>query len=175
MSLPLFMGMLARNHGWIGMMSAKTAATSLGWSFLGGNDILYTRRAVWIVMSFIFLPWTFFLLRLSLRGVTSLHVEAAASLGAGSRSIIIRLFIPAILRGGVISLLLVYCTSLGYFITPMMLGGNAYPLPGIYILKLIDLGSFDEASYLALVLLATTAPFATIFLYFIHRWRIFSI
>jgi putative spermidine/putrescine transport system permease protein len=120
-------------------------------------------------MSYVFAPWAFFLMRLSLVSVTGLQVEAATSLGASPWNVIWRVFCPAVWRGGLVAFLLIYCTSLGYFITPRMLGGNTRDLAGNVIIRFLELGDFETASKIALALLFSAIPFALLFLWWNQR------
>lgn len=169
---PLSVGMLARNYSWVGMLSANDGITSLGWSLLGGKDLLYTPTAVNLVMTFVFAPWAFFMLRLALGGITDIQIEAAATLGASPSRLVGRVLGPALLRGALLAGLLIYGSALGYFITPKMLGGNSGDLAGNAILRFMELGDFAAASTISLALLTTAIPFGLILWLIQHRYRL---
>ncbi len=172
---PLSIGMIARNYAWIGMLSNNNPAMSMGWKYLSGEKLLYTQTAVYIVMTFIFAPWSFFMLKLALDGVTTAQIEAAITLGASRTQLIWRIFFPALLRGASVAFLLIYCSVLGYFITPKMIGGNSGDLAGSVIIRFTELANFSLASKVAFDLLITTIPFALAFLWLIQRrYRIAS-
>jgi ABC-type spermidine/putrescine transport system permease subunit I len=169
--MPVCIGMLARNHAWIGMLSQKEGWSSLGWSLIGGSSLIHTQSAVYIVMSFVFLPWAYFILQIALGAVSQLQIEAASTLGASTGGILWRVLRPALIRGAFVAFFLVYCTSLGYFITPRMVGPNSGDLAGNIIVSFVNLGDFGIASQVALSLLLSGLPFVVVFLVVVNRRR----
>ena len=168
---PMFVGMIARNYGWIGMLSAKdNIYSSLGWSIIGTHgSLLHTKIAVLLVMVFIFLPWSFFMHNLGLGAITSTQVDAARTLGAKDFQLLRRLFFPSLIKAGLVTFFLIYCSTLGYFITPRMIGSNSGDVIGSIIMKFIELGDFSAASVLALTLLLSAVPFALLFIWLFKR------
>lgn len=171
---PIFVGMLARNYSWIGMLSGDNIFTSFGWSLVHGDKLLFTPTAVYLVMAFVFTPWAVFIMKLALASVSEVQIEAATTLGATPYNLVLKVLGPSLMRGALLSFLLIYCSSLGYFITPKMLGGNAGDLAGNVIMRFMELADFSSATTVSLVLLATSAPFAIAFLWFIQRQQQFE-
>lgn len=89
--------------------------------------ILYSSKAVFIGMLYIMVPYAALPLYASLVNVDLDLVRAARSLGASSlgafRSVVLPLVVPAILATGA----LVFVLSLGFFVTPLLLGGGTSP------------------------------------------------
>lgn len=85
--------------------------------------LLNTELAVWLAMVHILLPMMILPIYGSLRGIPPELGLAARGLGAGSASVLRHVTIPLSLPGVAAGLILVFIISLGYFITPMLLGG----------------------------------------------------
>jgi ABC-type spermidine/putrescine transport system permease subunit I len=169
---PVCVGMLPRNFAWQGMLSGRELTSSMGWSIGGlGPRILYTDYAVVLVMAFVFLPFAFFVLSLGTAIIRPIHIEAARVAGASSGQIARRIFLPVLAESAVIAFFLIYCSSLGYFITPAMIGSNAKTFAGTLITKLINLSDFSFGSIAGLLLLLSSMPSVVGFLWLATRRR----
>lgn len=157
MVVPMVMGLLARNYSWIGMLSSHTLAGSLGWSVLGGNAFLFSTLSVYVVMACIFVPVAFFMLVQGTMAVRPEHVEAARTLGLQDWKIVLAVVIPQTYRAALLAFGLIFTMSVGYFVTPRMIGGGKIDFVGNAILTYLNLGKFGEASAIALVFLASVA------------------
>lgn len=166
MTAPLILGLLARNYSWIGMLSSNRLWTSMGWSLLAGNELIFTPLSVGLVMSCIFVPITFFILIQGISSVKSNHIDAARTCGAVDWRIMTFLVIPMTLRAAILSFGLVLAMAVGYFITPRMIGGGKTQFVSNIILELINQGNFGQASQIGLkFLLFMTAPVVAIMWY----------
>lgn len=166
MTAPLILGLLARNYSWIGMLSSTKPMTSMGWSIVGGNDLIFTPWSVGLVMSCIFVPITFFILIQGISGVKANHILAARTCGAVDWRILAFLVIPMTLRAAVLSFGLVLAMAVGYFITPRMIGGGKTQFISNIILELLNRGDFSQASQMGLkFLLFMTLPVVMIIWY----------
>jgi ABC-type spermidine/putrescine transport system permease subunit I len=168
--VPLVMGLLARNYSWIGMLSATTAFSSMGGSYLGLTEVLYTPTAVVCVMACVFLPMSFFIL---LQGVTTIHldqVEAARTLGLPDWRIVFKIILPLTYRAALLAFGFAFALAVGFFVTPRMVGGGKFDLMGNAILMYVNIGRFDAASSVAsLFLVLLTVPLFLILLYALLR------
>jgi putative spermidine/putrescine transport system permease protein len=169
--LPSFLGLLARNHAWVGMLSQEGVGASLGWTWIGGRALVHTEAAVAIVMTFIFLPWAYFVQRVGLNAIKPEQVEAATVLGAAPAALIRKLFAPFLARSLVVSFALIYGCSLGFFITPKMVGPNRGDLVSGLIVRFVALGDFAAASSIGLLLLLSCLPGVFLFIWLAHRRR----
>lgn len=173
MTAPLLLGFIARNYSWIGMLTSPDPLTSLGWSLVGGSALLYTEIAVELVMAAAFIPIAFFLLVQGVAAVTQDNVDAARTLGASDIAVLSFVVIPQSLRAAVLALGMIFTMSLGWFITPRMLGGGKFDFVSNAVLTLVDLGLFSDASNLALYfLMATAIPTLAVTLFAVRRRRL---
>lgn len=170
MVVPMVMGLLARNYSWIGMMSSSDILPSMGWSIMGGRQLIYTQFSVYLVMSCIFVPIAFFILIQGISGVTKDHIHAARTLGVPDWKIVLFVIVPLTLRAAALAFGLILAMSVGYFITPRMIGGGKTDFVSNAILKYVNLGHFGLASMLALSFLAVMSiPIAVITVYAVRR------
>jgi ABC-type spermidine/putrescine transport system permease subunit I len=166
---PLLLGMLSRNYAWVGLFSESNTIGSLDWMHFAPGRLIHTESAVLIVMTAVFVPSSFFLMRLALSAVAVVHVDAARSLGADDSALLRTVFLRPILKGAALGFLFAYCSALGFFITPRFLGPNKGDLVGSIVVRFTELGELQTASHVAAVFLITAAPAAGLFLYLVQR------
>ena len=122
--IPLWSSYLVRVFAWR-LILAKDGI--LNWSLeqvgLGAIDIGYSNWAMWIVFSYIWLPFMILPVWAAIERVPDSVLEASADLGArGWRSfrlVLLPLILPGILAGSIFT----FSLTLGDFITPTLVGG----------------------------------------------------
>ena len=151
--LPLWASYLARVYAWIVILQKGGA---LSWATdhlgLGQHSILYSNTAMWMVFSYIWLPYMITPIFNALERIPESYVEASADLGArGPRtlfSVILPLARPGIAAGSIFT----FALTLGDFITPLLVGGAGTTLIGNVIYDNIGVaGNLPFAAALALV------------------------
>lgn len=157
MAAPLLLGFIARNYSWIGMLGSDDPIISIGWSLVDGRHLLYTKFAVELVMTSAFVPVAFFLLVQGVAAVTQEHVDAARTLGAPDSRVLFHVLLPQSFRAAILAFGMVFSMSLGWFITPRLLGGGRFDFVSNWVLTLVNLGSFGDASNVAFFFLLATA------------------
>ncbi|NEP16313.1 MAG: ABC transporter permease [Leptolyngbya sp. SIO4C1] len=122
--LPLWTSSLLRTYAWTTLLR-PSGLINLVLSTLGlpTQDLMNTPWAVYIGMSYSFLPYMVLILYASLEKLDLRLLEAAADLGARPQTAFWRVTIPQTLPGIAAGTLLVFVTSLGDFIVPTLLGG----------------------------------------------------
>jgi putative spermidine/putrescine transport system permease protein len=129
--LPLWASYLARLYAWILILSHSGL---LNWSVqlvgLPPPNIGYTVVAMWIVFSYIWLPFMIIPLYAALEKVPESLLQAAADLGARRwrtvRDIVLPLVVPGIAAGSIFT----FSLTLGDYITPILVGGGSSQLIG---------------------------------------------
>lgn len=122
--LPLWTSSLLRSYAWItilrptGLLNSVLTALSLP-----PLDLLNQTGAVYIGMSYSFLPYMVLILYASLEKLDRRLLEAAADLGAAPITAFWRVTIPQTWSGITAGCLLVFIASLGDFVDPELLGG----------------------------------------------------
>ena len=129
--LPLWASYLARVYAWILILNHSGV---LNWSMqlvgLPPANIGYTNIAMWIVFSYICLPFMIIPTYAALERVPESLIEAAADLGARRwqtvRDVVLPLALPGVVAGSIFT----FSLTLGDFITPILVGGAGSTLIG---------------------------------------------
>jgi putative spermidine/putrescine transport system permease protein len=122
--LPLWASYLARVYAWRLILNNDGL---LNWSLhkvgLPSAGIAYTNVAMWIVFSYIWLPFMILPVYASLERIPHSYIEASRDLGAKGgrtlRSVILPLALPGIVAGSIFT----FSLTLGDYITPILIGG----------------------------------------------------
>jgi putative spermidine/putrescine transport system permease protein len=121
--LPLWSSYLVRIYAWRLILSNDGA---LNWA-LGGlglhANIAYTNWAMWIVFSYVWLPFMVLPVYAALERIPDSYLEASGDLGAAGwrtfRSVVLPLALPGVVAGSIFT----FSLTLGDYITPTLVGG----------------------------------------------------
>ncbi|RBP08694.1 spermidine/putrescine transport system permease protein [Roseiarcus fermentans] len=125
--IPLYTGDLVRIFAWRLILGREGVLNSfLIWT--GAIDrpietLLFSPTATTIVLVYNYLPFMVLGLWLSFETLDDHLFEAAADLGAGRTTILLRLVLPLTAPGLVAGALMVFALVVGDFITPQLIGG----------------------------------------------------
>lgn len=119
--------------------------------------LLYTNTSVVIGMTHVLIPYMILSLYSVMDSIDLRLIQAAQGLGARPSKAFYQVFLPLSAHGILSSSLIVFVMSLGYFITPSLLGGNN----SMMISKLIEQNiqatlNWNLASALSILLLGAT-------------------
>jgi putative spermidine/putrescine transport system permease protein len=122
--LPLWASYLARVYAWILILSHEGV---LNWGLqsigLPPADIGYTNVAMWVVFTYIWLPYMIIPTYAALERVPDSLIEASADLGARQwrtiRDVVMPLALPGVVAGSIFT----FSLTLGDYITPILVGG----------------------------------------------------
>jgi putative spermidine/putrescine transport system permease protein len=121
-----WVSLLVRTYGWVLIYQPDGPLHDIlaGLGLLHGPlDLLKTTAAMYPAMVHIMLPYTVLPLYAAVMSLDRDQVAAAQSLGAKPRLVIRTVILPQ-LRGAIVAgALLVFMLSLGFFVTPAVLGG----------------------------------------------------
>ena len=122
--LPLWASYLARVYAWILILNHSGV---LNWSLqsigLPPANIGYTNIAMWLVFSYIWLPFMIIPVYAALERVPESLLEAAADLGARRWRAVRDVVLPLVLPGLVAGSIFTFSLTLGDYITPILVGG----------------------------------------------------
>jgi putative spermidine/putrescine transport system permease protein len=123
--IPLWSSYLARVFSWR-LILAKDGILNwfLGQIGLGSVNVGYSNWAMWIVFSYIWLPFMILPVWAAIERVPDSYLEASADLGARAAQTIRSVFLPLILPGIVAGSIFTFSLTLGDFITPSLVGGS---------------------------------------------------
>jgi len=123
--LPLWSSYLVRIYAWQTILSGGGA---LDWSLrktgLPAANIAYSNWAMWLVFTYVWLPFMVLPVYSALERIPHSYIEASRDLGARGprtlRSVILPLALPGIVAGSIFT----FSLTLGDFITPLLIGGT---------------------------------------------------
>ena len=129
--LPLWSSYLVRIYAWQTILAHNGA---LNWALNGvglpDQNLAYTNTAMWIVFSYVWLPFMVLPVYAALERIPDSYLEASADLGAGGvrtfRSVILPLALPGLVAGSIFT----FALTLGDYITPVLVGGTGSQMIG---------------------------------------------
>lgn len=124
--LPLWTSVLVRTYAWLVLLQTNGVLNQLLLR-LGiiakPIHLLYTEGAVVLAMSHVLLPFMVLPLYASLRGIPADYARAAQMMGASGLATFRTIILPLSLPGVASGCLMVFLLSLGFFVTPALVGG----------------------------------------------------
>jgi putative spermidine/putrescine transport system permease protein len=151
--LPLWASYLARVYAWIVILQkGGTLSWTLSKLGLGTINIGYTNVAMWIVFSYIWLPFMIVPIYGALERIPDSLLEASGDLGARNwrtlRSVVLPLALPGVVAGSIFT----FSLTLGDFITPILVGGaNSSFIGNVIYSNIGTAGNLPFAAALAVV------------------------
>ena len=158
--LPFFTSILVRSYAWIVIFQTKGLINSI-FLTLGIIEkplsILYTEMAVIIGMVHIMLPFMILPVYSVLKNLDRNLLRAARNLGASAVKAFVRVTFPLSLPGVGAGVMFTFILSLGFFITPALLGGPKTLMISTLIEQQINrLMNWEFAGAISVILLITT-------------------
>ncbi|MDJ0387987.1 ABC transporter permease [Roseomonas sp. E05] len=168
--VPLWISVLVRAFAWVTLLRREGLVNE---ALLAGGLIDTPLRMVWnefgIVVGMVhyMVPYAVLPMLASMGEVDPRLLAAARGLGAGRTESFLRVFLPLSLPGVIAAGVLVFIFSLGFYITPALLGGGRTLMAAEWIkLQITDLLRWGLGAMLATVLvvaiLATLALFSRV-------------
>ena len=162
--LPLWASYLARVYAWILILNHDGL---LNWSLqsigLPPANIGYTNLAMWLVFSYIWLPFMIIPTYAALERVPESLVEAASDLGARRWRVIRDVVLPLALPGVVAGSIFTFSLTLGDYITPILVGGAGSSLIGTVVYSNVGIANnIPFAAAMAMIPVAIMAVYLLI-------------
>ena len=166
--LPFWTSVLVRIAAWIVLLQ-NNGLINRFFIWLGITDtpipLLFNRVGVIIAMVHILLPFAILPLYSVMKSVPPNYLRAAISLGSAPFAAFVRVYLPQTYPGVAAGGLLVFITSIGYYVTPALLGGAGDQMLSYYVAQYTNVEvNWGMACALGGVLLT-----ATLVLYAIYR------
>jgi putative spermidine/putrescine transport system permease protein len=162
--LPLWASYLARVYAWQLILNNDGL---LNWSLqkigLPPANLAYTNTAMWIVFSYVWLPFMILPIYAALERIPHSYIEASRDLGASGgrtfRSVILPLALPGIVAGSIFT----FSLTLGDYITPLLVGGTSSQLIGNVVYDSVNgAGNLPFAAAFAVVPVVVMGIYLTI-------------
>jgi putative spermidine/putrescine transport system permease protein len=166
--VPFWTSILVRVAAWIVLLQSEGLVNHALQSLHLINQplaLLFNRTGVVIAMVHILLPFMILPLYSVMQGVPPTYLRAAVSLGSPPLAAFFRVYVPQTYAGIGAGALLVFILSIGYYVTPALLGGPDDQMLSYYIAQYTNVTvNWGMACALGALLLA-----ATLVLYGIYR------
>jgi ABC-type spermidine/putrescine transport system permease subunit I len=121
-------------------------------------DLLQTSTAMYPAMVHVMLPLMVLPIYSAVRRLDQRRIWAARSLGASPLLLLRRIVLPELRVAGAAGAILVFISSLGFYVTPALLGGPSNLTAGTLIAQeFYELFDFGTASAMGVLLLAAVA------------------
>lgn len=165
--IPFWTSLLVRTYAWLvllqqnGLVNRVLVDSGLVAAPL---QLVYNRLGVLIDMVQVQLPFMVLPLYAVLSRIHPRYGQAAATLGAPPVAEFRRVYLPLSLPGVFTGCALVFITSLGYYITPALLGGRQdLMIAQLILIQIGDFGNWGLAAALAIILLFGAAVTLALF------------
>jgi putative spermidine/putrescine transport system permease protein len=175
--LPFWTSLLVRTTAWTillqdgGVMAQFLNISGVTWiantlGLMSGEPHLFkTRFATVLAMTHIQLPFTLLPIYSVMKTISPTYMRAAKSLGATPFHAFRTVYVPQTMSGVAAGCLLTFILSLGYFITPALVGGGSdNMIAGFIDTAMNSEGNWGKSSALGFVLLT-----ATLILYYVYN------
>lgn len=174
--VPLWTSVLVRSYAWIVLLERRglinTALQKMG-LIDAPLKLLYTEGAVLIAMAHVLMPFMVLPIFSSLKAVPRDLPLAAANLGAGKLRTFISVVFPLSLPGVFAGCLIVFVMSLGFYVTPALLGGPRTLMIATLIgQQATELLNWPFAGAISLVLLVLSLGIVVAFKRFLNLERV---
>jgi len=164
--LPFWTSALIKNFSWLVLLGrngimAKIMASA---GMMGGDQLLFSRTTVVFTMTHTLLPLAVVTMLPVMNQIDRRLPMAAATLGASGAQAFWQIFYQLSMRGVAAAGLLVFVASLGFFITPALLGGPRETMIGqLIILQINELQNWQLGSALAAILLVSAIAMCMVY------------
>jgi putative spermidine/putrescine transport system permease protein len=157
--IPFFTAILARLYAWTIILGDAGIINSYltEWGVIQHPlSLLFNRLSVIIGMVHVMLPYMVIVLYSAMASIDRSLIDAATSLGASPFAGFRRVFLPLSMPGTYAGTLLVFIISLGFFVTPAVLGGGRDVTIATFVRQEIGVLDWGAATAMSMVLLVVT-------------------
>jgi putative spermidine/putrescine transport system permease protein len=162
-TLPLWSSYLVRVYAWRLILAHDGA---LNWSLqklgLPAANIGYSNWAVWLIFTYVWLPFMILPVYGALERVPDSFLEASRDLGAGGWTTFRRVLLPLALPGVIAGSIFTFSLTLGDYITPLLAGGASSQFIGNVVYDSIGSQQTPFAAAFAAVPLAVMGVYLLI-------------
>jgi putative spermidine/putrescine transport system permease protein len=166
--LPLWSSYLVRVYAWR-LILARNGALNWTLTELGLPDlgVAYSNWAMWIVFSYVWLPFMILPVYAALERIPDSYLEASRDLGARGSQTLRRIVLPLALPGVVAGSIFTFSLTLGDYITPTLVGGASSQFIGNVVYQ-----SVGVANNVPFAAAFATVPLAVMALYLLAARRL---
>jgi mannopine transport system permease protein len=170
--IPLWTSVLVRSYAWIVLLQRTGVVNSVlkDWGLITEPlTLLYTEGAVIVAMTHVLLPYMILPIFAALRSIPPELDRAACNLGAGAFASFRAVKLPLSLPGVYAGTIMVFILSLGFYVTPALVGGpRNLTIATLIGQQTTELLNWPFAGALAGVLLLLTLSLVAVFRRFLE-------
>ena len=164
--LPLWSSYLVRIYSWTTILGKSGP---LNWVLNGVGlpdaHLAFTNKGMWIVFSYVWLPFMIVPVYAALERVPDSYLEASFDLGARGFQTFRRVILPLAFPGVIAGSIFTFSLTLGDYITPLLVGGPSSSLIGNIVAE-------NSASNLAFAAAFASLPVAVMAIYLVIARRL---
>lgn len=158
--IPFWTSLLVRTYAWMILLQSNGVINTLLMN-LGlikqPLQLIHNEVGICIGMTHILLPYMILSLYPVIQGIDKNLILASRTLGAGKTSSFLRVLVPLSMPGVSCGTILVFVMSIGYFITPSLLGGtNTIMISQTIQIQVNKMMNWPFASSISIILLVFT-------------------
>ncbi|RCW99633.1 ABC transporter permease [Marinomonas foliarum] len=158
--LSMWTSLLARTYSWLVLLQSSGIInkTLMAIGIINQPlEMVHNLTGVIIGMSYIMVPFIVLPLQACMSAIDPMVLQAASICGASARTVFFRIFLPLCKPGLFSGALMVFVMSLGYYVTPALLGGvRDMMLPEFIVQQIQNFLNWGMASASAVLLILIT-------------------
>jgi putative spermidine/putrescine transport system permease protein len=134
--VPFWTSLLVRTTAWVILLQTEGLVNdALIWTGITSEPIqlVYNMTGIFIAMVHVLLPYMILPLYSVMKNVQPAHLKAAASLGARPLQVFSKVYLPLTMPGVLAGSTLVFVLSVGFYVTPALVGGPGDQMIGYFI------------------------------------------
>jgi putative spermidine/putrescine transport system permease protein len=158
--VPYFTSIIVRTYSWM-VLLGRAGLINQALRHLGLIDtplpLLYNQLSIVIGMTYVLLPYMVLTLFAAMKAIDRTLLLAARGMGASGPMIFWRVYLPLSRHGVISGALIVFILSIGFFITPALMGGPSDVMVAMLIERSVEITlDWAGAAVMSLFLLVVT-------------------
>jgi putative spermidine/putrescine transport system permease protein len=134
--VPFWTSLLVRTTAWVVLLQNEGVVNKLLLYFNFIDEplkLMFNTTGVFIAMVHVLLPYMILPLYSVMKGISPVHLRAASSLGATPATVFRTVYLPLTIPGVAAGCTLVFVLSVGFYVTPALVGGPRDQMIGYFI------------------------------------------
>jgi putative spermidine/putrescine transport system permease protein len=158
--VPYFTSIIVRTYSWMVLLGREGLINDMLRALHLINaplPLLYNQLSIVIGMTYVLLPYMVLTLFAAMKAIDRNLLLAARGMGASGPMVFWRIYLPLSRHGVVSGALIVFILSIGFFITPALMGGPSDVMVAMLIERSVEITlDWSGAAVMSLFLLAVT-------------------
>jgi putative spermidine/putrescine transport system permease protein len=177
--IPLWISVLVRSFAWVTLLGRQgvinTVLLQLG-LIQTPLPLIWNEFGIIVGMVHIMIPFAVMPMLATMRDIDPRILAAARGLGAGRTTAFMRIYLPLSAPGIIAATMLVFILTLGFYITPALLGGGRTLMAAEWIsMQILDLVRWGLGAMMATVLVVGILLTRVVFAKFVDFRRVFGV